>query len=148
MAGSDPRFDPARFRDAIHFVMQMAAPEDTSERVTFRWETEKTFTQADPAGRPYLWSSTPATSTPHADVQIDCVVEFSARPAGSRDTPFGQFDTSRAVISVLDDDFSTIQGADLAIINGNTYEIQFVGPAIGLFEVTLYQLFCEARDES
>lgn len=148
MAGSDPRFNPARFRDAMHFVFQMAAPEATNERVTFRWNTERTFAAADPAGDPYFWDSVPLTQTTHADTQVDCVVEFAARPAGSRDSAIGQFDTSRAVITMLDDDYPDIVGADEVIINGNSYDIQFVGPAIGLFEVTLYQLFCEARDES
>lgn len=148
MAGTDSRFNSDRFKEAIHFAMQMAAPTQSAEGVIFRWETAKTFTQADPAGRPYSWAQAPASTTAHADVQIDCVVEFAARPAGSRDTPLGQFDTSRAIITVLDDDFPSIQGADLAIINGNTYEIQFVAPAIGLFDVTLYQLHLEARDES
>jgi hypothetical protein len=148
MAGTDPRFSATRFRDAMRFVFQMAAPEAVERRVTFRWETERTFDGADPAGDPYFWDSAPLTTVSHADVQIDCVVEFSARPAGSRDSAIGQFDTSRAVITLLDEDIASIQGADTAIINGNTYDIQFEGPAIGLFEVTLHQIFCEARDES
>lgn len=132
----------------MHFVMQMATPTQVNERVTFKWNVEKTYAHADPAGRPYAWNQTPSVVTAHDDVQVDCVIEFSARPAGSRDTPFGQFDTSRAVISLLDDDFPTIQGANTAVINGNTYDIQFVGPAITLFDMDMYQLFCEARDET
>lgn len=148
MAGSDPRFSAARFREAIHFAMQMGAPQTVSERVTFRWSTDRTFSTADPAGRPYSWDDSPTTTTTHPDVQIDCVVEFAARPAGSRDTPIGQFDTSRATITVLDDDIAAISGADTAIINGDDYEIQFMGPAQGLFEVTIYQIYAEARDEA
>ena len=148
MAGTDPRFDAAKFRDAIHFVMATAAPETVSERCTFRWNTDRTFTAADPAGRPYSWDAAPATTTTHADVQIDCVVEFAARPAGSRDSAIGQFDTSRAVITILDDDIASIDGADEVILNGNSYDIQFTGPSQGLFDVTIYSVFCEARDES
>lgn len=148
MAGTDPRFSATRFRDAIHFVMQMAAPQAISERATFRWNTERTYTSADPAGRPYSWDAAAASTTTHPDVQIDCVVEFAARPAGSRDTPIGEFDTSRANITVLDDDIAAIAGADEVILNGNTYDILFIGPAQGLFDVTLYTIYAEARDES
>lgn len=128
--------------------MVMATSNEPLERVTFRWETEETFGSADPAGRPYSWDATPLTSVSHPDVQIDCVVEFSARPAGSRDTALGQFDTARAVITILDEDIDSVRGADAVIINGNVYDIQLEGPAIGMFDAGVYQLFCEARDES
>ncbi len=148
MAGTDPRFSAARFRDAIRFAMVMSASNTEQERVTFRWSVDQTFANADPAGRPYSWDATPLTSTARPDVQVDCVVEFAARPAGSRDSAIGQFDTARAVITLLDEDIDTVRGADQVIINGNRYDIQLEGPAIGLFDAGVYQLFCEARDES
>lgn len=148
MAGSDPRFNPDRFRDAIKFAMQMGKPEAAQERVIFRWTPQHSYSVADPAGRPYDWTSTATASVTHDDVEIDCAVEFSARPAGTRDTPLGQFDTSRAVLTLLDVDRELVEGADLVVIDGNIYEIGFWGPPMGLFEVTVYQAFCEARDES
>lgn len=148
MAGTDPRFPAQRFRDAIRFAMHMGLPNAVQERITFRWTTQKTFSTHDPAGRPYNWGSTPATTTSHADVLIDCAVEFTARPAGTRDTALGEFDTSRAVVTILDEDIDSVSGADTAIIGGNEYEILFTAPPMGLFEVTVYQLYLQARDES
>jgi hypothetical protein len=141
-------FDAAGFRSAIRFAMNMGLPNATSERATFKWSTVRTFATADPAGSPYDFSSTPTASVTHADVLIPVAVEFSARPAGSRDTAVGQFDSSRAVLTVLDEDYALVAGADLVLLGQNTYEIQFVGPPVGLFDVTIYQLFCDARDES
>lgn len=141
-------FNPAAFRDAIRFAMHMGLPNATEERATFRWTTVRTYDTADPAGNPYDYTATPATSVAHDDVLIPVAVEFSARPAGSRDTAVGQFDSSRAVITVLDEDYALVEGADLVLLGGNTYEVEFVGPPLGLFDVTIYQLYCDARDES
>lgn len=148
MAGSNSAFDATAFRTAIRSAMTMGLPGTTSERATFRWTPDKTFATADGAGKPYSWGATPTTTTTHADVQVPVAVEFSARPAGSLSTVMGEFDTSRAVITVLDEDYADIVGADLVLLGGNTYEIEFVGPPMGLFDVTVYQLFCLARDES
>lgn len=148
MAGSDPRFNEAQFRDAIKFAMKMGTPEDTEKRATFRWTTVKTYATQDPSGRPYSWSSVPTATVAHDDVQIDCAVEFIPRPSGGRDTPLGSFDVSRAVITILDVDYAEIAGADEVLIDGNTYDIQFEGKPDGLFGVTIHTIYADARDES
>lgn len=148
MAGSNSGFNPAVFRAAIVDAMNMGLPTDPTERATFRWHKQQTFSTADPSGMPYDLAATPATDTTPDDVQIPCAVEFSARPAGSLETTIGEFDTSRVIITILDDHFPSIEGADEVLLGGNTYDIQFVGPPIGLFEVTVYQVFALARDES
>lgn len=148
MAGSNPAFDPAVFRQAIRDTMIMGLPNATAEKPTFRWNPDKTFTTADPAGQPYDLTASPVDTDAPPDVQIPCAVEFSARPAGSLDTVIGEFDTSRVIITILDEDYALIEGADQVLLGENTYNIQFVGPPLGLFEVTVYQLYAIARDES
>lgn len=148
MAGSNPAFSAAQFRTAIIDAMNMGLPSDVSERATFRWHKQQTFSKIDPSGQPYDLTASPVTDTTPDDVQIPCAVEFSARPAGSMETSIGEFDTSRAIITILDEHYPSVEGADEVILGGNTYDIQFVGPPIGLFEVTVYQLFALARDES
>jgi hypothetical protein len=34
------------------------------------------------------------------------------------------------------------------LLGQNTYVVDFVAPPIGLFNVTIYQMYCSARDES
>lgn len=148
MAGTNPSFDAALFRQAIRDTMIMGLPNATQEKPTFRWSPEKTFTTADPAGAPYDFTASPVTTVAPADVQVPVAVEFSARPANSIETGMGEFDASRVIITALDEDYALIQGADQVILGGNTYDVQFVGPPIGLFEVTVYQIFAIARDES
>lgn len=141
-------FDADLFRESIRAAMTMGLPNTVSERATFRWHPQRTFAKSDPTGKPYDLSAAPVSDTTPEDVQIPCAVEFSARPAGSMETALGEFDTSRVIITLLDVDMPLISGADEVILGGNTYDIQFLGPPIGLFDVTVYQLFAIARDES
>lgn len=148
MAGKNPNFNAKEFREAIHFAMEMGLPQDPSERITFRWTPDKTYDDSDSGGNPWSWDVVPVVTDERADVQVPAAVEFAARPAGSVDTALGQFDTSRVTVTLLDEEFEKIRGADLMVIDANIYDIAFVGPPIGLFDVTVYQLFGEARDES
>lgn len=148
---SDPRaaaFSEDKFRDAIRFVMQMGAPETEEERATFVWNAEKTYNIADPAGRPYEWNTTPETVVTHEPVQATCSVEFTPRKSASTGTPVGDIDESRAKITLLDEDYETVIGADQVILGLNTYNITLVAPPEGLFGVTTYTLYAEAIDES
>lgn len=146
--GFGTAFDGAVFREAIRNTMKMGLPEDEAERVTFRWTPDRTYANGDSAGNPWSWDDTPATEDAPADVQVAAAVEFSARPAGSVDTVMGQFDTSRVAVTLLDEDFELIRGADLMIFDGAIYEVQFIAPPVGLFDVTVYTIYGEARDES
>ena len=154
MAGTtDPRasgFDAATFRDSIQFAMNMGLPETTSERVTFRWTPEKDWRIEDPGGNPYDYSSTnaPTNTVAPADVQVDAAVEFVTRTTLSGGTAIGEFNTPRAVITLLDVDYAQIEGADKVLLGGNTYYVDFVAPPMGLFDVTIYQIHCSAGDES
>jgi hypothetical protein len=147
----DPRasgFDAPGFRDAIKFAMKMGLPEDTAERPTFRWKAVKTFTSADPAGNPYNRKAAPITNVQHADVQIDCAVEFISRSTLGGGTPAGDFETPRAIITVMDVDYPDVDGATEILLGGNTYHIDFVAPPTGLFGATVYQIHASAESES
>lgn len=151
MAGTDSRFDAGAFRDAIRFAMTMGLPQATQERATFQWDTERIFPSPDAGGNPYDWTATPTSTTTYPDVQIPVAVETPGS-ANRDDTTIGAFDVSKVVITILDDDFTDIVvGGVLAnrVLLGETpYEIEYVGPPLGLFEVTVYQLYAKAVDES
>lgn len=152
MAGSNDDFDASAFREAIQFAMNMGLPSDTSERATFRWRTERSFDKADSGGDPFSWDSSPTSETSRSDVQLACAVEYVSRISASEDTNIGPFDPSRVVITLLDEQYDTLTQygdfPDVVLLGGNEYEIKFVGPPVGLFEVTVYQVHAQARDES
>ncbi len=140
-------FNPDTFRDKIKSAMQMGSPNATQEKVTFRWVSQKTYSvKTDPTGRPYDLASAAVSINEQADVQVDCAVEFIYRnPTGS---PIGEFDTPRVVITLLDTDYAQIEGATKVLLGGNTYDVQFVEPPVGLFSVTVYTVHAIAVDES
>ena len=152
MAGStDPRaagFNAAAFRDAIRFAMKMGLPESTLERITFRWRVKNDYAIEDPEGLPYRFTNAPISTITHADVLIPAAVEFVTRGGFPKGESFGQFDNPKAVITILDEDYALVDSADIILLGGNTYQIDFVAPPIGLFEVTVWQLYCTAVDES
>jgi hypothetical protein len=155
-----PAFNEATFRTAIHNTMLMGMPEDRAQQLTWWWHRDQTFSPDDPAGDPYDWSSPPVTDTPgnsnladggtplEQSLIVPYALEFSARPAGSANTVFGEIDTSRAIVSLTDTDYEKIKTADYATIGDTTYRIQFKGPAIGLFGYSLFQLYLEAEDSA
>lgn len=153
-----PGFNEAIFRDAVKNTMVMGMPEKVEERLTWWWHRDETYSPDDPAGDPYDWTQPPVLDAagnpklkdPGAPAEQSLVVnyalEYSARPAGSANTVFGEIDTSRAIISLTDTDFEQVKTADYATVGETKYRIQFHGPPIGLFGYTLHQLFLEAED--
>jgi len=150
-------FDPTEFRTAIEFAMAMGLPGTQSERITFQWDDEKTFADADERGSPYTWTDSPTSTVSAVDIPssltVPCAVEFSARRSSSGDTIIGSFDASAITLTLLDTQYALIRDVNLqlpnkVIVDGNTYDISFWGPPVGLFTVTVYQAHAQARDES
>jgi hypothetical protein len=141
-------FSAPAFRDAIKFAMRMGSPNQSSEKVTFQWKTRNDYAKEDILSQPYDWTSTPTSTDSRPDVKVDCAVEFGRIAGGVTErTVMGDFDTNRAVITVLDVDYALIEGADYAVIGGNTYIVEYVQP-LALFTVDVYQLHAVALDES
>ena len=147
-------FNAAQFRDAIKFAMRMGTPNPEENRATFRWDVERTYSEADGSGNPYSWTATADSETSYDEVQADVAVEFVTRSTLSNGNPIAEFDTPRAVITVLDVDWDIIidggsrPAPDQVILGGNTYNMDFIAPDIGLFDVNVYQLHCSAIDET
>lgn len=142
MAGTDAGFDAGAFRTAIRFAMNMGSPNLTAEKATFRWTRQQTFNPQDPAHRPYNWTQTPATDTTPADVVLDEVaVEFATNRAGGG-TAVGEFVPLRATVTLLDEEYAQVEGADMVLLGGHTYAISMT-TVVALFSVDVYQMFCE-----
>lgn len=149
MAGTDSRFDAAAFRTAIRFAMNMGLPDATEQRATFKWNTERTFGASDASGNPWSWTQTAATTVTYDDIQIPVAVEYRAGPAAAE--RLGDLEASKAVLTILDEDFADLT-ADRPFPNqvqlgSSLFDIQFVEPPTGLFDVTIYSIHCESVDE-
>jgi hypothetical protein len=151
-------FNEPAFRDAILNTMLMGIPEDPNERLTFWWRRVQTYSPDDPAGNPYDWTSPPVSDHPgnpklkdtgtEQSLQVPYALEFSARPAGSSNTIFGEIDASRAIVTMLETDYLKVTSSDYATIGDSRYRIQFDAPPLGLFGVTVWTLYLEAEDQA
>ena len=154
MAGtSDVRaagFDASSVREALRFAMSMGLPDEEAQRVTFRWTTTNTYDLADNTGTPYDLTAVPTDVQTKDDVLIPAAVEFMSARSFSSDsgTVFGEFQTPSAVITVLDEDYVSVVGADQVLLGGNTYKVIYVEPPLGLFDLTVYMIHVRAVDES
>lgn len=141
-------FDADAFRNAVIDTMVMGLPGATAEKATFRWLPQREWPIHDQRGKPYNWSASPSVNTQHADVQIPCAVEFSSNARNAGETVVGSFNEPRITVTVLDTHFPEIEGADLIILDNNTYKIEYIAPPMGLFTVTIYQIIARAEDET
>lgn len=147
MAGSNSAFDPANFRTVIRDTMTMGLPENEADRATFRWSPTRTYVEQDSSANPWDWTDSATTTVEHDDVQVPVALEF-ARTNEQSGTALGQFDTPRVILTLLDEDYDQVVGADVVLLGQNTYRWEFTEPPIGLFEVTVYRLHLRAMDES
>jgi hypothetical protein len=152
MADSYPGFSATQFREAIVFAMNMGTPSVTSQQASFAWSKRRTYAIADPGDDPFDWDATPVTNVVPDPVSIPCAIEYGPGVL-SETTPFGTIDPMTGTVTVLDEHYPSLfdtQGvrADLVIVDGNTYDIQFEQPPIGLFDVTVHQFQIQARDET
>jgi len=142
-------FNPAKFREAIKSTLEMAAPNATADKAIFKWESVRTFdsnTPVDSSGTPFMMQAEVASVSTHEDVQINVAVELVEKaPYGSA---LGQIDSPRVVLTVLDEDYALIVGANKVLLGANQYEIDFWAPPIGLFGVDIHTAYAHATDET
>lgn len=147
MAKADPTgaFNAADFRTAIRGVMTMGAPNAVNEQVTFLFAEKATYAAEGPgpAQDPYDWSATPTTDIAARTVMVPVAVEYAVGAVTAEG--MGEFDFTRATLTLLDEDYAQVEGASQVLIGGNTFTIDPPGGVpFGLFDVTVYQIHCSA----
>lgn len=144
MAGSDTGFVAAEFREAIRFAMRMGSPNAVQEKATFRWLKSQTFDPQDPARRPYRWNDPVVSDTTPADVTLDEVaVEYHPSRTQSG-TDVGTFVPLKADMTLLDEEYALIAGADAVLLGGSTWRVIAVTQQ-AMFSVDVFTLYCERQ---
>jgi hypothetical protein len=139
------KFNADKFRNAIQFVFEMAAPPDTDIDLMFH------FTDTITPDAPYdgdLVPFDPAESfvrvTP-APVRVPCDVEFIS--AGEETTAFGSVIPSKLRVLLLDVDYEQVKTASFVVMGGDRYNRSHEEPGFGLFDVGLHTMVFVAEDE-
>jgi hypothetical protein len=168
MAGSDPRFNKARFEEAIRFAMKMGAPTDVTQQAIFHFRTKRVYpegTRLDQEGKP-LNSSVKAEYLSPEPLTLEHVAVESS-PANPQELPVGVRIPTRVEITLLDAEYQQIKdraatieidedttietGEEFAYeveLGGDRYRIGYRPPPFALFDSDVHQLVCYALEES
>ena len=139
-------------KENLRAAMVMGFPVNEDEQPSFYFDSTYTYTYQDSAGNPFDWSASPATGISPGPVQVLCAYEFSAPLGrqGAHETAVGQFNPTTLVITMLDDEFESIQGFRYCTVgpSDEKWYFRFYQPAIGLGGMTVYQITCTAEEPS
>lgn len=147
MAGADPtgEFNAAETRAELQETMKMGLPNDVALQPTFFFPTDDTFEHASMSGAPWNWEDDPLENDPdRAPVRVMCAVEVDGAAVDL--TTVGNFNPQRAVLTLLDVDYAKVRGFHEMTMMGAVYRYSRLIQAIGLFDMTTYQVEVEARD--
>ena len=135
-------------RDILRRTMVLGTPEDVAERPTFYFEGQQTYVDADLEGSPWDWTDTPSADSSKATAQILCAVEFFAPLGrqGSFATEVGEFNPNTVVLTMFEDEFDAAYGFTYVMFgpSDQRFYFRFYKPAVGLNDLTVYQLHCVA----
>lgn len=132
----------------------MGMPTSDEEKLVWHFLPVRAYAAQDPALQPYNWTNPPTldlpgnSSVPTGTLIVDYALEFSAASSVAGQSDVGRFDTSRIVVTLLDEDYEQVREADFAMIGRVRYDITFTGPPLGMFDVTVFQVYMQARDEA
>lgn len=148
-------FDAAKFTDGVRFAMQMGAPPDVGDRVTFVFPASgKTYTKnGTPVATPLLDRDgypldrdIHIEETPGQRLQVDCAVQVT--PADAAELPVGNFRPTKLTITLLDEQYQQVKGAREVTYAGDRYLFGYQPEVDGLFGVAVHTLIFYALDES
>lgn len=150
-------FPETDFRNAISFAMQMGAPPDLNAQAVFVFKsTGRTYMQngspvlnprLDRDGRP-LDPEVAVVEIPGVQVKADCAIAMESSQGIQGEGPVGQFPTTRAVVTLIDDQYAKVKGCREMIFDGDHYLFGYERDVVGLFAVGVYTLVFNVIDEN
>ena len=153
--GITTSFDADTFRNAIKFAMQMGAAPIVALRPTFLFKSAgTTYTKGgvavanprlDRDGKP-LDPDIATVIVADRGVQVDCAIEIAR--ADAEEIPVGNFRPTKAVITVLDDEYALIKGAREMLYDGDRYLYGYEPEALGMFDVGVFTLIFYALQDN
>lgn len=146
MAGAFPGGPAAaqRFRDGIHYAMNMGAPEDDELAVTFVFDSAVLVDgPADASGVPFDPDAELVGSAPQQHRVPYAIEYYDAR---GQLTGLGIINATRVEITVLDEEYEQIRDAVAVIINGNRFNRRKEAAPMALFSVNVHVMHFDAVD--
>lgn len=125
--------------------MVMGLPQPVALRPTFFFPDDDTFEKASMDGEPWDWEASPVENDPdRAPIRVPVAVEVDGRAVDL--TAVGSFNPGIATLTILDTDYAKVRGFSEVTMSGATFRYSKLIQAIGLFDMTVYQVEVVARD--
>lgn len=143
MAGTSPNFNANDFRKNIRFVMNMGAPYNNIDQVSFHFKTVKTYNKpVDESGVPWDPAATFTSHTPDP-IKVNCGVKFQESPVIM--TAFGDAVPRKVSLTLLDQDYALVKDAEYILLGQVKYIIEDIDAPAALFNVGVYVMNCSAE---
>lgn len=137
MAGSDPRFDPARFQTAITGVQKMALPPDEADQPLFFGPDQRQWDTATSAG--YAWDPRAPGDLVDEDVPapvgVAAICGITVLSTQADETAMGRFVPIALRLSFMPAEWAKVSDFVRMRYGGLDYERGATLPPRGLFEV-------------
>jgi hypothetical protein len=154
--GISADFDGDQFRDSIRFAMQMGTPPEVGKRASFVFKsTGRTYRKGgqelaspprlDRDGKP-LDPNVEVINIPPVIKIVDCAVEVVR--ADADELPVGNFRLTKAVVTLLDEQYDQVKGCRELLFNGDRYLYGYEPEGLGLFDVGINTMIFYATDET
>jgi hypothetical protein len=137
-----------RFRDAITFVQEMAAPPNVAEQATFYFPNELVYTgegELSADGVPFDPDRTVQRVRP-APVRVPCSITYYDRQGEI--TNLGIVTPTNIAVDLLDVHHEQVRGCEFVVVGGDKYVYRRTEPPSGLFDVGIYTLRFDAENET
>lgn len=143
--------DTDNLRQVLRQTMVMGLPGTDAEKPTFFWERAVTFTLHDNEDQPWDWTDAPTLTDAPTSQQVICAYEFYSPLGrqGSFQTEVGEFNPTTLVLTMLEDEFSTVNGFSYCTVgpSDKRWYFRFWRPANALNDMTVYQVHCTAEGQ-
>ncbi len=142
---------PAEVEGLLRQTMVFGLPEADTDKPTFYFEREVTWTDYDSEGNPWDWTAAPVTDSTSTPTQPICAYEFFA-PLGRSGAQFsevGDFYPSTVVITFVgDDDFSEAVNSSYVVIGPaqTKWYFRYWKPETSLGLISVQQAHFQAED--
>lgn len=147
---SDPRiegFDADEFREGIWTAMAVGLPPELEDQPAFVTPAAvlDTGDERDADGVAFDWRGARARIGSDTVTQVPCAVEYV--DAAGEASNFGLVAPTRVILTLLDEDYTEVEGFSYVVIGGNKYLYERTEPPVGMVDVTIWRVHCRTDDE-
>lgn len=146
MANAPVPFDPQAFVQGILTAMTIGEPTREEDKATFYFPADMVAEGSrDSEGIPFDPSTTATPVPRRPPVRVPCAVEY--QDAEGKIENWGVLVPSKAVITLLDNEYQQVKGFSFVVIGGVKYMYSRTETPVAMVTVDVWTVHCVAEDQ-